>query len=301
MARTNPRLEAGGPGAGGGAGDGVELVAGDAVAPQRLHATVLAAFADYLAGPFTITPQQWPSFLGRQGVDLGASRVALRGGEPVAFALACPRADNGRWRLAVMGALPAARGSGAAPALLDDFIARGRAAAPRGLELECFARNERARRLYASRGFEPVAELHGWTLAPEAPLAAPAGAPPRRVELATAVAWLDAVARRLPDLPLGVTSTPLAAATRPLSAWQRGGAQLVFSAVEGTPVQVHSLVDDSSLQDDALALVRALRASFAGSEIVVPALQREDLGGAALRRAGFAPQALHQVLMVRRG
>ena len=297
MARANHRIDA----AGGGTGTGIALVAGDAVAPQRLHATMIAAFADYLAGPFAITPEQWPGFLARQGVDLAASRVALRGGEPVAFAFACPRADNGRWRLAVMGALPAARGSGAAQALLDDFVARGRAASPRGLELECFARNERARRLYASRGFAPVAELHGWNLAPEAPLAAPAGAPPRRVELATAIAWLEAVAGRIPDVPLGVTAVPLAAATRPLSAWQRGGAQLVFSAVEGTPVQVHSLIDDSALQDDALALVRALRANFPGTAIVVPALQREDLGGAALRRAGFAPQELHQVLMVRRG
>ena len=66
-------------------------------------------------------------------------------------------------------------------------------------------------------------------------------------------------------------------------------------------LQVHSLIDDSALQDDALALVRALRANFPGTGIVVPALQREDLGGAALRRAGFAPQELHQVLMVRRG
>ena len=103
---------------------GLTFVAADTLPAADLHAATVVAFADYLAGPFQMTLEQFASFIGRQGVDLARSRVALHDGAIGAFAYVCPRPEVGRWRLGVMGALPAARGSGAAPALLDDFIAR---------------------------------------------------------------------------------------------------------------------------------------------------------------------------------
>jgi ribosomal protein S18 acetylase RimI-like enzyme len=276
------------------------LAAGDTVAPADLHATMQAAFADYLIGPLEITPAQWPNFLERQGVDLGESRVALREGRPVAFVLTARRPELARWRLAVMGAVPEARGSGAAQALLDDFIARARARGVQALELECFEKNERALRLYRSRGFKAVHALNGWTLpagrlgGPPAPAVAP-----RAVDRAAGLAWLDDAVLRIPDLPLAVTRTSLAPNPRPLSFRQHGGAQLVFSVVEGTPIHLHSLVDSGAGQADASALVAALRAAHPGQVITVPPLQRDDLGGAALKAAGFDPQAMNQVLLVR--
>jgi GNAT superfamily N-acetyltransferase len=276
------------------------LAAGDTVAPADLHATMQAAFADYLIGPLEMTLAQWPNFLERQGVDLRESRVALRAGRPVAFVFTARRPGIGRWRLAVMGAVPEARGTGTAQVLLDDFVERGRACGAKALELECFEKNERARRLYRSRGFEVVHALNGWTLPAGRPDAdAQAPVVPRVVDRAEAFAWLDDATRRITDLPLAVTRTSVAANPRPLTCWQHGDAQLVFSVVDDTPIQIHSLIDPVPAQHDARALVGALRAAHPVAAITVPPLQRDDLGGVALRDAGFDPQVMNQVLLVR--
>jgi len=280
------------------------LAAADTVAPADLHATFVRAFADYLIGPFQIPLDQWPAFLARQAVDLGASRVAIAGGRVIAFAFAAPRPAIGRWRLAVMGALPESRGGGAAPALLDDFVDRAHAQGVQAVELECIEQNARARRLYLGRGFEVVQALHGWTAQPRGPgdaareeaLPAPVR---HEVDREAAFAWLDDATRAIPNLPLQVTGPSLRAAARPLTCWRSGSAQLIFSVQGDTPIQVHSLVDPAPGQRDAQALVRALRAAWPDLAISVPALQRDDLGGEALRREGFEMQAMNQVLMVR--
>ena len=215
----------------------------------------------------------------------------------LAFAYTARRPAIGRWRLAAMGARPEARGTGAAPMPLDDFIARARAAGVRVLELECFQRNERALRLYRGRGFEVVRALNGWS-APARGLGtdAPPRERPQEIGREAAFAWLDDATLRVPDLPLQVTTPSLRAATRPLSCWREGSAQLVFSVVDETPIQVHSLVDLQAAQQDAETLVRALRAAQPHDAVTVPALQRDDLGGDALRRAGFERAELNQVL-----
>ena len=262
-----------------------------------LHAAFVGAFSDYVAGPLQLPFEQWPSLQGRQGIDGALSRVVVRDGAVVAFAFACPRPETDRWRLGVMGALPAARGSGAAQALLDDFLARATAAGIAGAELECFAANERALRLYRSRGFEVVCPLNGWK-ATGAPTSAPAPARDvRAVDRATAFAWLTDANRRIADLPFPGTDRALSAQPRPLTFWQCGSAQVAFSVVEGTPTQIHSLVDLDPALHDAEALALALRDAHA--EVIAPPVFRDDLGGAALERAGFERQALGQVLMKR--
>jgi GNAT superfamily N-acetyltransferase len=276
------------------------LVGADTLAPADLHAATVAAFADYLVGPFQMTLQQYGSFIGRQGVDLARSRAAVQAdtGAIGAFAFVCPRADTGRWRLGVMGALPAARGTGAAPALLDDFIARAKAEGLPWVELECFAGNERALRLYRSRGFEAVCALNGWKAPDDAAPATAAATGVRPVDRATAFAWLAEADVRLADMPFPNTDRSLSAQERPLAFWQCGGAQLVFSVLEGTPTQVHSLIDHDPALRDAETLAHALRAAH--PDAFAPPILRDDLGGEALRRAGFAPHGMSQVLMKRK-
>ena len=273
------------------------LVAAGTLPEADLHAATVAAFADYLAGPFQMTLEQFPSFIARQGVDLARSRVALQDGAIAAFAFVCPRPEVGRWRLGAMGALPAARGTGAAPALLDDFIARAQAEGLPWVELECFAANDRALRLYRGRGFEVVDALNGWKLPDDAP--AHAAAPDvRAVDREPALAWLADAHRRLSWLPFPNSARCMAAQVRPLTFWQRGGAQLAFSVVDGTPTQIHSLVDLDPALHDAEALARAVAAAHPGV-FAAPTL-RDDLGGAALQRAGFVPHLMSQVLMKRK-
>ncbi|QPF75913.1 GNAT family N-acetyltransferase [Roseateles sp. DAIF2] len=273
------------------------LVPASEPAPERLHAAFIAAFADYLIGPFTLGFEQWPQFRARQGVDLALSRVALGAdGEILAFAFVAPRA--GCWRLATMGALPAARGSGAAPRLLDDFIERARAAGQGAVELEVFAQNERALRLYRGRGFEPLHELQGHVAAPGV-VAPAAGAAIRVVPPAEALAWLEAAEARIAGLPLQVGAVALRVATG-MTAWQLGRAQLMFGRPDAQQqIAIASLIDTGPEQADARALVQALRAEFPQATLRVPQLQRADLGGAALRALGFAPLPLHQLLMRR--
>lgn len=273
------------------------LVPADTLPEADLHAATVAAFADYLAGPFQMTLEQFPSFIARQGVDLARSRVALHDGAIGAFAFVCPRPEVGRWRLGAMGALPAARGTGAAPALLDDFIARAHADGLPWVELECFAANERALRLYRGRGFEVVAALNGWQLPDDAP-AGERARDVRAVDRDVALAWLAEADRRIEWLPYPNSARCMAAQSRPLSFWQCGGAQLVFSVVDGTPTQIHSLVDADPALRDAEALARAVAAAHPG--VFAPPILRDDLGGAALRRVGLVPNDLSQVLMKRK-
>ena len=280
------------------------LVPAPDLAPADWHAAFTAAFADYLIGPFNLTLAQWPGFLARQGVDLTLSRAAVVDGLLVAFALVAPRLERGRWRLGTMGALPAARGTGAAPALLDDFIARAHDAGVSTLELEVFAANERALRLYQGRGFEIVHPLRGYERAPgPAASKAPSVQP---VKLDDAWQWLAAVDARIADLPLQVTPQVLrvaaaaAPADAPLQAWRHGEAQLVFSEQPAQrAVTVNSLIDLDPAQAGAQTLAQALVAQYPGHTLRVPALQRPDLGGDALQRVGFERQPLHQWLMRR--
>jgi ribosomal protein S18 acetylase RimI-like enzyme len=276
------------------------LAAADSFPAADLHAANLAAFADYIAGPMQLSLDQWPSLIARQGIDLGRSRVAVRDGAIASYAFVCPRPESGRWRLGVMGALPAARGSGAAPALIEDFLARAKAEGMAHAELECFAANERALRLYRRHGFEVAFPLNGWKQpadgAPAPARDAPAGEV-REVDRATAFAWLADADRRVAWLPFQNTDRCQAAQVRPLTSWQCGSALMLFSVLEGTPTHIHVLVDLDPGLRDAETLARALRALH--PDAFAPPILRDDLGGEALARAGFLRQESGQVLMRR--
>ena len=276
------------------------LVAADTLAAADLHAANLASFADYIAGPMHLPFDQWPALIARQGIDLSRSRVAVRDGAIAAYAFACPREDEGRWRLAIMGALPAARGSGAAPALIDDFLARAKAAGMAHAELECFAANERALRLYRSRGFEVAFPLNGWKLPADAAPAPARDAPAREVreiDRASGLAWLEEAGRRIAWLPFQNTARCQSAQARPLTFRQCGSALMLSSVLEGTPPQIHVLLDLDPALRDAECLARAIRAAH--PDAFAPPILRDDLGGTALQRAGFVLGELNQVLMRR--
>ncbi|MFC3531465.1 GNAT family N-acetyltransferase [Vogesella facilis] len=271
------------------------LVPANVVPPAQLHAAFSAAFADYLLGPFALSLAQWPGFLARQAASLSRSRLALRGDDILAFALVAPRGQ--RWRLATMGAVPLARGSGAAPALLDELIARATLHGLAALELEVFAQNERALRLYRSRGFVEQAPLHGYSLAAEVALPM-AKLQPADVGRQAALAWLDAAEAAGTLLPLQVSAPVLAVSPLAWLAWQHDSAQLVFAAGEDE-VQILSLVDRQPAQQAARQLLLALRAAYPALPWRVSQLQRPELGGDALLALGCNRAPLHQYLMQR--
>ncbi len=274
------------------------LVATAALSPATLHEAFSAAFADYLI-PLALTPSQWDGFLRRQGVDLDLGRALLEGGEVQGLALVAPRPAIGRWRLATMGLRPAARGSGAAATLIDDLLQRAGDADLQAVELEVFAQNPRALRLYERLGFARRHELHGWQRGPGGPAVAAAEVAPQPVDADSALAWLQDVDGQLADLPLQVSARVIEALPVAWSAWRLGSAQLVFSVDAQAGVLLRSLIDREPAQRDAEALVRACIAAHPGLAISMPPLQRRDLGGDALQRCGFERQSLHQLLMLR--
>ncbi|GGY22327.1 GNAT family N-acetyltransferase [Paludibacterium paludis] len=275
----------------------IALKSASGVSATQLHAAFVSAFADYLLGPFELDIAQWPGFLARQGVDLDQSRVAMNNGEILAFTLVAPRPESGRWRLATIGALPKARGSGAAPALLEDAIERATIARAGELELEVFAQNGRAVAMYRRHGFQSRHELFGY----HKEIASTASAPEtvRDVSRDEALAWLDEAARRIADLPLQVTAPILASLQVPFHAWQSGDAQLVFLKTGERQLTINSLVDCDESQRHAHLLLKALEHRYPGYSAKVPQLQRDDVGGRALLAAGFERQALHQMWMTR--
>lgn len=275
------------------------LVPTDQLPPEALHAAFTRAFADYVAGPFHLDLAQWPGLLARQDIDLALGRAAVDAttGAVLAFALVAPRAALSRWRLGTMGAVPEARGSGAARQLLQDLLQRARAAGMAAVELEVFDQNPRAMRLYEQHGFVAQHPLRAYRMAaPAADLATPMPAA-WACGAEGALAWLDAAAAAVPDLPLQVSAPVVQALTVPWTAWRRGSSQLVVSGDREAGVIVRSLVDRDPAQADAEALVRALLAAHPGATVSVPALQRPDVGGEALVRLGFETEALWQWLM----
>jgi hypothetical protein len=181
--------------------------------------------------------------------------------------------------------------------LLDDFVARAQAAGMRSVELECFAQNTRALRLYEGRGFREVDALHGWQH-PGGSGVEPADVPVQ-VGLPDAFDWLGACLAAGVPLPLQVTPRSLRALPLALQAWRRGQAQLVFSEGADARIQVHSLVDRVPAQQDARALAAALLARYARHAMQVPQLQRQAVGGAALESLGFERLPLQQLWLRR--
>jgi ribosomal protein S18 acetylase RimI-like enzyme len=276
----------------------------DQIAPDDLRTLAASAFADYLAGPFTLSGAQWPLFLARQGVDLALGRVAWQGDVALGFTLVAPRPEIGRWRVAMMGLLPDARGNGVANALLQDVSARAHACGMQ-LELECIAQNQRALNCYQRHGFSRVHALYGYEHVPDAPGApradphAPLPAPLLAVTPASAFDWLRAQQAQQRDLPLQTMPVSLAPVVAELLAWQCGQAQLIFRQSEPGQVIIHSLLDLHPAQADAEILVRELLARYGDQTIKMVPLQRLDVGGAALARAGLVQMAMSQWLMLR--
>ena len=180
---------------------------------------------------------------------------------------------------------------------MDDFIARAREAGCAEVELECFAQNERALRLYRGRGFEPVHALYGYSREPAAVPASPQSESGDAVALDDAYAWLETAGSAIGDLPLQVTPLSLRAQPIALQAWRSGSALVVAGESAPGVLTIYSLVDRDARQASAQRLVAHLLARFPAHRIAVPQLQRDDLGGEALLRLGFERLPLHQLWM----
>lgn len=275
-------------------GDRIRTVRADSVESDKIRDCLNEAFSDYLIRMPALDAESWRGFVNRQALDLSLSRVGLREDRVEAFALVMER-DRASWRIAVMGARPDLRGSGLAPRLLDETLDDAHSRGLSSVELEVFAQNERAFRLYESRGMKPVSSLFGY----EAVAGDPGSdAPVQPVTLDQARLRAEEIERGSAfRLPWQVGPAAISRLPGTAQCWRHGSGQVVFSEMTGL-IHVHSLLDSSADHHCATRLLGALRAAFPEAVLRAPQLQAEHGAAQAFRTAQWTEAALFQYLMV---
>lgn len=255
------------------------------VRARDLHRAVAAASRDDAFAPLDVPAALWPRFLELQGVDLLESFVAVRKGSIDAFVLASCRADTNRTRIALMGTRQEARRRGLAGMLLDEIAARARSQRREAVELQCFADNDAAVRLYGGRGFDVAYDMHTHvSLPPHAACAVPAA---DAVDMEAALEWLGAAVAGGLDLPFQSTPQGIRPASTPLVAWRAGGAQAIVTESSSGKAVVLSLVELDPAHSGSDAVVASLKLRWPHLPLHAP-LQRAQPGDGVLARAGFA-------------
>lgn len=226
------------------------------------------------------------------GVDLAASRILLRAGQPAAGGLIARRG----WtcRLAGMAVVPEARRTGAGRALLEQLLADSGARDERAMVLEVIEQNTPAVALYEKAGFRRVRRLCGWQGSAN-PLP---GTDLREVDLREVAA---AVAQHgLPDLPWQVAAETIAHLNPPSRGYRVGPAWLAATPVPEGPVAVRALVVEKSFrrQGAAQSLLRAAMAAHPSSSWRASAVFPEEMEPVFLA-AGLARTELTQWQMIR--
>lgn len=258
-------------------------------------AQVLArGFSDYFV-PIPATPAMLLGMVRGDSVDLIASRVALRDGQPVGAALIARRGWTAR--LAGMAIVPEARRSGVGRALMDQLLTEARARGERTMVLEVIEQNAPAVQLYAACGFQKIRRLTGHAGRPEAPASSASAAleeiDPRA--LATLIAE-----HGLPDLPWQVSAETVAQATPPALAFRLGPSALLISSPAAETIGVRAIVSEREQRGrgHSLALLRAVMAKFPGQEWRASAIFPEEMG-ATFTAAGLTRTPLSQWQMTR--
>ena len=247
-------------------------------------------FANYVV-PVRTSPSAMESRNRIEDVDLFASQIALHGTTPVALALVARRGRKSR--IAAMGVVVEARGTGVARALLDKVTADARARGDDVLMLECIASNERALRLYRRAGFVAARRLVGWragALAPE---------PQPIVEIDPAE--LGRVLARSDDgtLPWQLAPESLAALTAPMRGWTIDGNAFVAGGLLEQEVAIRAVFTrpERRRAGHAARLVRGLAALFAPRLLAMAPIVPEGLGSELAAHLGVMPHELAQIEM----
>ena len=120
-----------------------------------------AAYEGYLL-PFHIDEQQLAFMDDAFDLNLDASRIALRDGEPVGLGNLGVRGEDA-W-IGGVGVVTSARRSGVGEALMRELHEQARERGVRRVWLEVIFENAGALALYEKLGYEPVQDVAVWTL-----------------------------------------------------------------------------------------------------------------------------------------
>ncbi len=228
----------------------------------------------------------------QDSLSVGDSRVVVRDGEKVAFALVARRGWSSR--LAAMAVVPEARGEGVGTWLTERLLAESKERGERRMELEVIEENAPAVRLYNKSGFRVLRRLVSFELS---------GSPEETAEKLDDADMREVArivtAHGLSNLPWQVSGESLACMGPPDRAFKLGGAYAAISRIDMPALVIRSLVVEPEMRGKGQGrrLLKALRAKYRGKAWSVPALCPEEMG-ALFERAGFRRGELSQFHMV---
>jgi GNAT superfamily N-acetyltransferase len=139
----------------------LELRSARSTPPAERAALFTAAYAGYLV-PFHIDEQQLAFMDDTFDLDLDASRIAFRGGEPIGLGNLGLRGEDA-W-IGGVGVVPGARRSGVGEALMRALHEQARERGVRRVWLEVIVENTGAHALYEKLGYELVQDVEVWRL-----------------------------------------------------------------------------------------------------------------------------------------
>ena len=128
---------------------------------SQLSDLLTRGFEDYFF-PIHITEDVFLAMLRRDSIDLTASRVILKGGEPIGIGLIARRGWTSR--LAAMGIVVNARNGGVGTWAMEQLIEEAKARDERQMLLEVIDQNVAGVKLYEKVGFEKVRRLVGYKI-----------------------------------------------------------------------------------------------------------------------------------------
>jgi ribosomal protein S18 acetylase RimI-like enzyme len=138
-----------------------ELRTARSLSPAERAALFNAAYEGYLL-PFHVDEQQLAFMDDAFDLDLDASRIAFRDGEPVGLGNLGLRGEEA-W-IGGLGMVPSARRSGIGEALMRGLHEQARQRGVRRVWLEVIVENTGALALYEKLGYELVQDVEVWTL-----------------------------------------------------------------------------------------------------------------------------------------
>ncbi len=251
-------------------------------------AVLTRGFSDYHVS-IALSPAILAQMARVDSVNLAASRIFVRDGQPVGGALIAQRGWTSR--LAAMSIVPEARRSGVGRAAVFRLLDEARERRDRSMVLEVIAANAAAVALYEASGFKKVRRLLGFA----GPGATDGNVPSGLVEvdLREMAEVVTHDGRR--DLPWQLSGETLAQLTPPHVAYRLHGSWIALSDPTAPLVTIRGLITEHHVQGQgrATALIHAVMARFPGRQWRVNAIWPEELAD-VIDQAGLVRTELTQ-------
>jgi len=263
------------------------LTPASAFSISQLASLLTRGFEEYFV-PIHITETVLLSMLRRDSIDLSASRVLSKGGQPIGIGLIARRGWTSR--LAAMGIVPTARNSGAGTWAMGQLIEEARARGEKEMLLEVIEQNTAGLRLYTKAGFQNVRRLVGFKL--DKPQGG-AGTPLAEMDIRE-LGRLVTV-HGLPDLPWQLSGATIIQHTPPARAFRINDAYCLISDPALDHVSISSVLVKTRSRGAGLSgvLLHALFARFPNKTWHVSAIFPEEMSF-IFEQAGMQREELTQ-------